>query len=58
MVFCYASMLRGEGSFVLRLIDVIITIHLRTEYGEMLGDFSLKLSVFVFSVFCICETSD
>ena len=39
----------------LRLIEIIITVPPESLYRGLLGDFSLKFSGFVLSIFCVCE---
>lgn len=52
VVFLLGSLLREKRTFVLKLKELIITIHhLRAQYTMVLGDFFLMMSVFVFSVF-------
>ena len=44
MAFCQACLLRGESRLVLRLVEIIITFHLKAEYTVLLGAFLLMFS--------------
>ena len=55
VVICLASRLRNISSFILRLIELIITILLRVEYTVSLSRISLKFSVFWVLIFYVCE---
>lgn len=51
VVLYQARLLRGKGSFILRLIELFITIPLTTKYTVLLSDFFMMFSVFLLSIF-------